>query len=216
VARCTKREFQIGEYWLTQREGSSAWYRTWLEGRVTRRASLGTDALPEAKRKLAEWYAAQFQAPTDDLPPSAVKLAAVLLDYWNGQACKLRSAETSKIHLRYWNEYWGDVSVGDLRNVAKQEAFRAWMFKRGLGQNSVNRCLEAGRAAIRRAWKRGVISAAPYIQMLPQAEADPMGRPLSVEEWRKLLQHAPPPCPHAHRHRPCDGRTTRSNHRPDT
>src|SRR5690349_20279336 len=111
MARYSERPFQVGEYWLSQRDNSPAWCRTWLDAkaRQTRRVSLGTNELQEAKQKLAEWYAAQFQAPSDDLPPSAVKLSAVLLDYWNGQGSKLRSAETSKIHLRYWNEFWGDV-----------------------------------------------------------------------------------------------------------
>jgi integrase len=195
VAKYTKRKFQVGEYWLSQKGERAAWCRTWLDAdaRQTRRVSLGTDDFEEAKRKLAEWYAAQFQAPSDDLPPSAVKLAAVLLDYWNGQACKLRSAETSKIHLRYWNEYWGDVSVAEVRSVARQEAFRLWLSNRGLAHNTCNRCLEAGRAAIRRAWKRGVISAAPYIQMLPEIETEPMGRPLSVDEWGAILHGATQP-----------------------
>lgn len=192
MARYSKREFQVGEYWLSQRRGSVAWCRTWLDAkeRQTRRVSLGTDDLGEAKQALAEWYAAQFQSKPDDLPPSAVKLAEVILDYWNHQASKLRSNETAKIMLRYWTEYWGDVSVADVRDQRRQEAFRQHLADRGFGHNSVNRCLECGRAAIRRAWKRGVISSAPFIQMLPAIETPPMGRPLSREEARALYQGA--------------------------
>ena len=192
MARFTKREFQVGEYWLSQRPNSSAWYRTWndAQARQTRRVSLNTEDVEEARRRLAEWYAAQFQAPTEDLPPSAVKLAEVFLDYWNGQGSKLRSHETSKIHLRYWTDFWGDVSVAAVRDVRKQEAFRLWLSDRGLAHNSINRCLEVGRAAIRRAWKRGVISSAPFVQMLPTIETAPMGRPLSREEAGALYQGA--------------------------
>lgn len=85
------------------------------------------------------------------------------------------------------------MSVAEVRSVVKQEAFRAWLTARGLGHNSVNRCLEAGRAAIRRAWKRGVISSAPYIQMLPEIETEPMGRPLTPEEWGAVLKGATQP-----------------------
>jgi len=117
-------------------------------------------------------------------------LAEVTLDYWNGQGSKLRSQETAKIMLRYWTDFWGDVSVADVRDQRRQEAFRGWLSEKGLGHNSINRCLEVGRAAIRRAWKRGVISSAPFVQMLPQIETAPMGRPLSREEARALYQGA--------------------------
>lgn len=92
--------------------------------------------------------------------------------------------------LRYWTEFWGDVSVGDVRDQRRQEEFRMWLADRGLSHNSVNRCLEVGRAAIRRAWKRSVISSAPFIQMLPSIETKPMGRPLTKEEARALYQGA--------------------------
>lgn len=92
--------------------------------------------------------------------------------------------------LRYWQEFWGDVSVADVRDTRKQEAFRIWLSDRGLGHNSVNRCLEVGRAAIRRAWKRGAISSAPFIQMLPSTETQPMGRPLSQDEAIRLFSGA--------------------------
>ncbi len=192
MAKYQRRDFTVGPYWLSQRAGSAAWYRTWQDTSVgqVRRISLGTCHLEEAKQKLVEWYAAQFQAPAEDLPPSAVKLAEVFLDYWNGQASKLRSSETAKIHLRYWTEFWGDVSVAAVRDVGKQEAFRLWLSERGLAHNSINRCLEVGRAAIRRAWKRGVISSAPFIQMLPSIETAPMGRPLSAQEVRALFHGA--------------------------
>lgn len=111
-----------------------------------------------------------------------MKLAEVFLDYWNGQGSKLVSHETVKIMLRYWSDFWGDVSVAEVRSVKRQEEFRQHLADKGLGHNSVNRCLESGRAAIRRAWKRGVISSAPFIQMLPTIETPPMGRPLSRDE----------------------------------
>lgn len=82
--------------------------------------------------------------------------------------------------------------MAEVRSPVKQEAFRAWLSAKGLADNSVNRCLEAGRAAIRRAWKRGVISSAPFVHMLPVTESEPMGRPLSVEEWSAMLNVAPP------------------------
>lgn len=195
MAKYGKRTYQLGDYWLGQRAGSPAWFRCWFDAKSqqTRRVSLGVTDLQEAKRLLDEWFAANYQATADDLPPSRVKLAAVLLDYWNGQGSKLRSHETAKIHLRYWQDFWGDASVADVRDANRQDAFRAELAAKGLAPNSVNRCLEVGRAAIRRAWKRGVISSAPFVQMLPAADTKPMGRPLSREEARALLQAATQP-----------------------
>lgn len=112
------------------------------------------------------------------------------LDYWNGQGSKLRSSETVKIHLRYWTDFWGDASVGAVRDQRRQEAFRLHLAEKGLAHNSVNRCLEVGRAAIRRAWRRGVISSAPFIQTLPAIETQPMGRPLTKDEARALYHGA--------------------------
>lgn len=187
MPRYAKRRFQVGDFWLDTRVGSPAFYRCWLDGRQVRRVSLGTIDEAEAKRLLIEWVAANYQAPADDLPPSKVKLRDVLQDYWNGHGQHVRSHETTAIMLRYWNEYWGEATVADVRDAKRQDGFRAHLSKR-LGHNSINRCLEVGRAAIRRAWKRGVISSAPFVQMLPSIENKPMGRPLSHDELVALLR----------------------------
>lgn len=77
--------------------------------------------------------------------------------------------------------------MADVRDITRQEAFQAHLLNtRELSVNSTNRCLEIGRAAINRAWKRGVISAAPFINTLPPDEPKPKGRPLSEEEIKRL------------------------------
>jgi integrase len=111
----------------------------------------------------------------------------VITDYWNGQAQHLRSADTCKIMLRYWNDWWGEASVADVRNPSRQDDFRAHLAAKGLNPTSVTRCLEVGRAAIRRAWKRGAISSFPHIDVPLIGETEPKGRPLTVEEVGKLI-----------------------------
>lgn len=182
-----KREYQLGQYWLGKRDKSPHWYRCWIEGRAIKRVSLGTDDFEAAKQKLDEWWAAQYQLKNDDRPPQEVLLADVLIDYWNGQGSKLASAETVKIALRYWNEFWGEASVADVRNPSRQDKFREALAGRGLNPTSVSRCLEIGRAAIRRAWKRGAISSYPHVEVPLVRETPPKGRPLTVEEVGKLL-----------------------------
>jgi integrase len=113
-------------------------------------------------------------------------LADVLLDYWNHHGIKLRSKETVKIQLRYWNDFWKEATVADVRSVNRQEEFQAWLSAKGLKPSSCNRCLEMGRAAIRRAFKRGAISSAPFVQTLKEVHCEPKGKPLSVEELRSF------------------------------
>lgn len=179
----------MGEYWLSQRSNSTAWQRTWydIEANQTRRASLGTDDYDTAKKKLEDWYMAQRMRTAQDLSASEVTLGEIFKDYLDHHAINLRSYGSVKILLRYWEEYWGkDTVVSDLRSVPKQEEFRAELFKKGLAINSVNRCLEAGRAAINRAYKRHVITTKPHIEVPAYERDKPKGRPLTVEEIGKL------------------------------
>lgn len=189
MAKYARKEYRVGDYWLGQRAGSPAWYRCFYEekNRRTKRASLGTDDFEEAKRRLDEWYMAQRMRTSQDLDPSEVTLKEVFKDYLENHAVNLRSYESVIILLRYWQEFWGDDAVvSDVRSVIRQEEFREVLFKKGLAINSVNRCLEAGRAAITRAYKRNVITHKPHVVMLPYERDKPKGRPLNVDELRLL------------------------------
>lgn len=187
MAKYTKREYQLGPYYLDRRDGSPAWYRCWVEGRRTKRISLGTADFEEAKQKLNQFWAEQYKLSATDRPLHEVKLAEVILDYWNNQASKLRSAQSVKISLRYWNEWWGDATLADVRNYAKQDEFREHLKAKGLAPKSVERVLEAGRAAMRRAWRRGHIMASPHVEVPPAQTKGPKGRPMTPEEIGKLL-----------------------------
>lgn len=186
MSKYQRREFQLGDYYLGQRDNSPAIYRCWVEKGRTKRASLGTANWEEAKEALTTWYYANRVLGEDNVSPAKMPLADVILDYWNHQGSKLRSAETLKIHLRYWNDFWGDASVSDVRSVSRQEEFQTWLLAKGLKDNSVNRALEVGRAAIRRAWKRGAISSAPFIHMITVREEGQKGKALSVDELRRF------------------------------
>ena len=193
MAKYAKREFRIGDYYLSQRSGTPAWHRTWYceKSKQTRRASLGTDDFDEARGKLEDWYMAERMRQGQDLAASDVLLRDLFKDYLENHGVNLRSYESVVILLRYWLEFWGDdATVADVRSIVRQEEFRAVLFKKGLAVNSVNRCLEAGRAAITRAFKRNVISSKPHINILPYERGKPKGRPLSVEEIKLLYTHA--------------------------
>lgn len=185
-----ERTFSIGEYSLTQRSGSGAWYRTHYDKarQQTVRVSLGKGSFEIAKTRLLEWYYANHKQRASFANPATVPLADVLLDYWNHHGCKLVSAKTTKILLRDWNDFWGAAMVGDVRDINRQEEFHEHLRKRGLSPNSINRVLEIGRAAIRRAWKRGVIDSAPFIQTVKGEYDKPLGRPLTLDELRRYYR----------------------------
>lgn len=193
MSKYTKREFRIGDFYLSQRGGKGAYHRTWYDetANQTRRASLGTDDFDEAKKRLEDWYMDQRMKTGQNLPAEEVTLKEIFKDYLEQHAVKLRSYGSVVILLRYWQEFWGEAAtVADVRSVIRQEEFRTELFKKGLAINSVNRTLEAGRAAITRAYKRNVILYKPYIEVLPYERGKPKGRPLTVEEIGKLYTQA--------------------------
>jgi integrase len=111
------------------------------------------------------------------------------LDYWNHHGKKVVSAQTIKIFLRDWNEFWGDATVQDVRDINRQEEFHEHLrLVRGLAPNSVNRVLEIGRAAIRRAWKRGVIDSFPFVAVVEGEHDKPMGEPLTLDQLRAFYR----------------------------
>lgn len=192
MAKYGKKTFQLGSYWLSQRSGSAAWYRTWYDetAKQTRRVTLGTDDFAAAKDKLEEWYLAERMRIAQNLPASDLTLKELFKDYLDNYAVKLRSYRSLVILLRYWEEFYGDAVVSDLRDVRRQEEFRDFLSAKGLAHNSVNRTLEGGRAALNRAYRRNVITSVPHIQCLGVDLQKPMGRPLTVDEIKLLYTHA--------------------------
>jgi hypothetical protein len=67
--------------------------------------------------------------------------------------------------------------------------------RRGHSRSYIGRTLDVGRAAIRRAWKRGELTAAPFIAYVEteqdRRQRDPKGHPLTIPEMaRQRLQAA--------------------------
>jgi len=190
MPRYAEREFQLGDYWLSKRSGSPAYYRTWLDrdNRRTKRASLSTTNLDEAKQRLTDWFINNQrpqQAESEDVP-----LASVLSAYYEHHGKHIRSAQRVRIALRYWSEYFGDISVGALSSVPVQEGFHDWLRAKGQVNTSINRNLSVGRAAINRAWKRGEIKNRPHIAILEKGASEPRGRPMEPDEIRMMLDGA--------------------------
>jgi len=186
-----KHQFQLGDFWISQRSGSPAYYRTWQDksaGR-SRRASLGTTDFEEAKQRLTDWFV-NNQRPVN-AKPEDVSLSSVLSSYYEHHGQHLKSVEAVRLGLRYWLEFYGDVSVAEISSIVLQEQFHDWLRARGQCNTTINRNLAIGQAAINRAWKRGEIKSCPHIPMLELGHQEPRGRPLASSEIRKLIEGAP-------------------------
>jgi len=97
MPRYAKHEFQIGEWWLSQRSGSPAWYATCYDAasQRTRRISLGTDDFEQARQKLLERYLEEHRPQS--APPDGVALSDILLDYYKKHGSQTRSAGSARI-----------------------------------------------------------------------------------------------------------------------
>ena len=92
MPRYTKHSFQVGEWWLSQRSGSPAWYATFYDAAAkrTRRISLGTDDFEQARERLLERYLEEHRP--QNAPAEMVALADIVLDYYKAHGSEVRSA----------------------------------------------------------------------------------------------------------------------------
>ena len=191
MPRYTKHTFQIGEWWLSQRSGSPAWYATCYDtaAQRTRRVSLGTDDFEQARQKLLERYLEQHRPQNE--PVEAVALADVLLDYYKSHGSEVRSAGSVRTSCGYWVEFFGEASIAEATKPQQLEAFVAHLGAQGFATAYIQRILGVGKAALQRAWRRGEIGGVPYIPGVKVDYCEPLGRPLKIAELARLLQEAP-------------------------
>ncbi len=93
-------------------------------------------------------------------------LGLVLVRYWLQHASKLPSRDQARAGAALWTEFFGAVTIADL-TIERQEEFIKWLKDKSYKNSYVSRTLSVGRAAIYRAWKRGEITAKPFIMDVP-------------------------------------------------
>ena len=190
MARNADPLYKLAEYWIPGRNGTDTIYRYWWDaehGR-TRRASLRTVDLEEAKQRLKDWYTRNHHPEQQE--PESVPLATVLSIYYEEHAMDLPSHDQARIALNLWLDFFGEASVADATKAKEIDKFIAWLEKPGRSANYVNRVLSSGRAAINRAWKTGMITSAPFIREVKLGYVPPKGRPLALDEMRALYHLA--------------------------
>lgn len=190
MGKYTRRDFQLGEWFLGQRGESPAWYRCRYneQAKRTERFSLGTTDLQEAQQRLTEWFVANVRPQKAE--PASLPLADVLLAHWERHAKKQRSAPTQKMALAYWNEHFGDKSVAEATTRAARDGFVTFLEGKGMKPSAVARVISVGKAALRAAWEYGELTSLPPFKNVEEGDKQPRGRPLSIKEIRSLREHA--------------------------
>ncbi len=186
----SRRDGQLGEFWLSKRRGSTCWYITWLDRdtRQTRRQTTGTDDFAEAERQLAERFTKE--ETLDHERPADVPMTTILDRYWHEHASKLASKgsrQTSRTAVELLRELVGSATVADFGRK-EQERIVAVLRERGLSDGYIRRTFDTGRAALRRAYANEEILSVPPFIKIPKSE--PRDRVLTIEEAAALFNAA--------------------------
>ena len=188
MPKYTKRPFQVGEYFLGQRPGSPAWLRCHYnpQTRQTERVSLGTSDYEEAKRLLTQWFAGHGQGPMGQ----EVMLSEVLLGYYEAHGKNIASAKDVPISNRYWLEHFGNIPAKQASGQEAINGLKGHLARKGFSDNYINRVLSVGRAALTRAYERGLLKDPPIVKGVRGASGPAKGRPLELWEIKHLLKGA--------------------------
>ncbi len=180
---------EIGGCWLSKRPNSPAWCRTWFDrsSRQTRRASLGTADLQDARLKLAAWALGHGTLP--ECRPDRVPLEAVLIRYYLQHACARRSGKQARYALRRWSDFFPAAVVAEITPI-RLRAFVGDMRREGLSNGSIRRTLAIGRAALNHAHRLGELTTVPYVDLSLVPEPQPRERILTPDEARRLFAAA--------------------------
>lgn len=172
--------FEYGGHWLNTEPGRAAIYAYWYDerSRKTRRRSLGTEILEDAKTKLIAIVLKKGSA--DPADPESVMVALALDHYFENRAKALPSAETAKRAIALLVEFLADelqdpaLKVGAFTK-ATQERFMRWSREaHGHSAGTISRNLSVAATAFE-------------FGASPQAVTDGFGEQREVQ----LLRYAP-------------------------
>ena len=136
--------FELGGQWIAREPGSPYLHRYWTPERSgrTRRASLGTQDLEEAKKRLAEIVVRG--APKTSSAP----LSAVLISYFEERTDKLPSKKHARLGGRTLPACWGQTVRVEAITEAKQKEFAEWSLAKGHSLGYISRNLSVLAAAL--------------------------------------------------------------------
>jgi integrase len=174
---------RIGNFWLSRRPNSGQWCRTWFDPgtRQTRRASLGTENLEQAKFVLAEWVTRNVALRREQ--PRDVPIAVVFARYYEKHAQSAIGADIQRGNLRTMLGVLPEgITVAELNLEAQRAAVTA--LSRRYAPATVKRIFGATKAAVTWAWKNGELDRPIPFASLP--DGPNRERALSVKELARL------------------------------
>ena len=135
--------FELGEQWIGTVPGSVALYRFWHDPRNgrTRRASLGTENIEEAKLRLAELILRGGQQSSNSM------LGSILEKYFVERTDKLPSKDTARAAGRLFLSCWKATCCVDEFSDEKQKEFVDWSLAKGHSLGYLSRNLSVLAAA---------------------------------------------------------------------
>jgi len=180
--------FQIGDYWLGEVEGGASWYAFWWDksSRRTRRRSLDESEHEKAKIKLAEF--ALKHARAKDAGPNELSIAEVLVAYLDDHAVNKASCDLATIACLHINDWWGTKKVSDITANNQREFIKHLAVKKNLAPSSIRRYLSVLSAALNRAIKCEMLTAAPQIILAETEIGDLVNAPGKIKERRLTIQ----------------------------
>lgn len=181
---------QVGDFWLSTRDDSDVWCRTWYDPakRQTRRASLGTADVQEAYQALIKFVAGNPSAK--EQPAETVTVHQVLNWFYENRGKKLSSASAFRNSFGHWQGYFNATVTVREATPLKITAFREALEAEGYAPGYVIRILSDGRTAFNWCLDNQLIDWVPRIKSGQNAQqiedTPPRGRPLDIEEMAKL------------------------------
>lgn len=200
-----QRYAEIGDFWLVKVPGSNRFYIAWYDaGRQQRRTrSTGTENFRAAELFLAE-HALKHSAPPTKADPKGEALNSVLLRYYHCRAEHQAQAGQVRRAFALWTEFWREAKVADL-TIQRQGEFVDWLrTEKGCSDSYIDRIMSNCRAALGRAQELHELREVPVIRNalgvdqkgLYRTDADPKGRPLTLQEIGALISHISEESPH--------------------
>jgi integrase len=86
----------------------------------------------------------------------------VLIRYYEGHACNIRSSEDARRSLDKWSTYFAEQVVSDITSTSI-EGFVKSLAVQGHSEGYIGRILRVGKAALNRAYKLDEIASVPYV-----------------------------------------------------
>jgi len=183
-----RERFQIGDYWLSKRQNSPNWCRTWFDRdtRQTRRVSLGTGDFERAKVLLAQWVTTH--GDWSQTGAGDVMLADVFTRYHEQHVRhEVAQPDSQRRSLYIVLEAAPEATVADF-GLERQERIVRRLRDAGYRNGTIKRSMAAAHAALNWAWRRELVDRVPPAVTVP--EDPPRERVLSVDELAALWDAA--------------------------